>query len=319
MRRTLWILPVLLVATACSSAPTPPSTGSPDPSGAVASPTTAASPSAPSSPTSYPFKADAFPVLDGSTANIPLGSLVLQRLTGMPKAQADNVKFTTTPNAYESLACQEPDPLGAVVLAYEPAQTTKDLIASCAKLEYHAIGRDALVFLANEKNAVTSLTTQQYKDIFTGKITNWSAVGGENVKIVPYERVESSGSQALMRKYVIGTAKTVDAPTEMVTTEMGELIDGVASYANTGNALGYSVFYYAKEMYAQPGVKLLGANGVQPSNTTIADGTYPYVNDFYAVVRADEVADSPARQVVAWLESPDGQQAVVDAGYVGKA
>ena len=314
MKYSYWIVPVLLVATACTASPAPSAgSGAPGSSAPPASGSPASSPS-----TSYSFTLDTFPNLDGSTANIPLGSLILQRLVGMPKAQADNLKFTTTPNAYWNLACDDPDQLGTVVLAYEPAQTTKDDIAGCAKLEYHEIGQDALVFLANEKNPVTSLTTQQYRDIYTGKITDWSAVGGDKAKIVAYERAESSGSQALMRKFVIQDAKMVDTPTELVTAEMGELIDGVASYSNAGNALGYSVFYYAKEMYAQPGVKLLGAEGVQPSSETIADGSYPYVNPFYAVIRADEAPDSAARQVVAWLESPDGQKAVADAGYVGK-
>ena len=312
---------IMLVATACTPAPVP-SAGADAPPELSAPPASAPPASAPSAPTgsaSYPFTQDTFPTLDGSTANIPLGSLMLQRLVGMPKAQADNLKFTTTPTAYQLLACNDRDPVGRVVLAYLPAQTTMDEIADCAKLEYHVIGRDALVFLANDKNPVKSLTTRQYKDVYTGKIKNWSALGGDNQNIVAYERTESSGSQALMRKFVLGDAKMADAPAEMVTSEMGELIDGVASYSNTGNALGYSVFYYAKQMYAQPGVKLLGANGVQPSSATIADGTYPYVNDFFAVIRADVPKNSAARQVVAWLESPDGQKTVVDAGYVGKA
>ena len=311
MKRLGLLAAIALVVTACTSPPV--SSESPGPSESVAPSASSAPPSS-----SVKFTAETFPTLDGSTANIPLGSLILQRLVGMPKAQADNVPFTTTPYAYQSLACEPADELGKVVIAYEPAQVTKDTIVGCAKLEYHAIGQDALVFLANDTNPVTSLTTQQYKDIYTGKITNWSAVGGPDQKIVAYERSESSGSQALMRKFVIGTAQMVDTPTDLVTTEMGELIDGVAGYRNTGNAIGYSVFYYAKEMYAQPGVKLLGADGVQPSTATIADGSYPYANDFFAVIRADSPANSPARQVVAWLESAEGQQTVIEAGYVGK-
>ena len=278
--------------------------------------------SSPPATPSYPFTLDSLPDLDGSTANIPLGSLVLQRLAGVPKAQADNIQFSTTPLAYVNLACNGAAP-NLVVLAYEPAEETKEQIKpnpdlDCGKLEYHTIGRDALVFLANEQNPVTSLTTAQYKQVYTGAVTNWSKFGGPDEKIVAYQRPESSGSQALMRKFVMGKTAMAKAPQEFVSTEMETLIDDVASYNNDGNALGYSVYYYAKTMYATPGVKLLGADGVQPSSDTIADGTYPYVNDFYAVIRADEPENSPARQVVTWLESPDGQQAVTDAGYVGK-
>ena len=106
------------------------------------------------------------------------------------------------------------------------------------------------------------------------------------------------------------------APTERITAEMGAIIDGVASYANSGNALGYSVYYYLANMYAVKGIKMLGAGGVTPSKTTIADGSYPYTNDFYAVVRADEPAGSPARKVLDWLLSDQERLAVTDAGYV---
>jgi ABC-type phosphate transport system substrate-binding protein len=72
-------------------------------------------------------------------------------------------------------------------------------------------------------------------------------------------------------------------------------------------------------MYAVDGIEMMGVSGVNPSRETIADGTYPYTNDFYAVVRADEPAGSPARRVMEWLLAPEGQQAVVDAGYVPAA
>ena len=311
------LLALTLLLSACTVAPV--ASSSPN----TSSPNASSPPPAPSA-SAYPFTLDTFPALDGSTANIPLASLLLQRLAGVPKAQADNITFSTTPEAYMNLACGAGAAPDLVVLAYEPAEETKDQIkpgvagSDCGKLEYHAIGRDALVFLTNDKNKVTSLTTDQYKKVYTGAITNWSKLGGSDEKIVAYQRPESSGSQALMRKFVMGKTAMAKAPQDLVSAEMSGLIDDVASYNNQGNALGYSVYYYAKEMYATPGIKLLGADGVQPSSDTIADGSYPYVNDFYAVIRADEPKNSAARKVVAWLESADGQQTVVDAGYVGK-
>jgi phosphate transport system substrate-binding protein len=101
----------------------------------------------------------------------------------------------------------------------------------------------------------------------------------------------------------------------MVTAEMGTIIDKVSSYENTGNALGYSVYYYLANMYAVPGIKMLSVGGVKPSSETIAAGTYPYGNDFYVVVRADAPADSPARKVLAWMRSEAGAKTVTDAGY----
>jgi phosphate transport system substrate-binding protein len=238
----------------------------------------------------------------------------MQRLTGASVTEADNaIKTTGTPNAYRNLVGGSAD----LLLVYEAdVDTLKEIKDSGVKLESHPIGRDALVFFTNASNPVTSLTTEQYRDIYTGKITGWSSVGGSDQKIVAYQRPEASGSQALMRKYVMHEAKMAPAPKEMVTAEMGEIIDRVSSYSNTGNALGYSVYYYLANMYAVPGIKMLGVGGVQPSKETIASGDYPYGNDFFVVIRADEAADSPARRMMNWMLSPEGTQAVADAGYV---
>ncbi|PFG18098.1 phosphate ABC transporter substrate-binding protein (PhoT family) [Propionicimonas paludicola] len=300
---------------AASSAATPPASPA---TAAVSSPgddpeQTGSAPPATPAP-GYPFALAGLPRIDGSTANIPLISLVTQRLTGVPATIADNaVKTTGTPQAYQNLVNQSTD----LLLVYEADTETKRLIAeSGTKLEYHPIGRDALVFFTNSSNPVKSLTTAQYKDIYTGKLTNWKQVGGKKAPIIGYQRPEASGSQALFRKYVVGDAKLAKAPADRISGEMGEIIDGVASYANSGNALGYSVYYYLANMYAVDGIKMLGVGGVQPTKETLADGSYPYTNDFFAVIRANEPADSPARKVLAWLLSADGSKAVADAGYV---
>lgn len=99
----------------------------------------------------------------------------------------------------------------------------------------------------------------------------------------------------------------MEAPTELAPAEMGELIERLAEYNNAGNALGYSVFYYASYMYEKPGLKFLAVDGVAPTDETIADGSYPFLNDFYAVIRADEPAGSPARQIAEWLQTDEGK------------
>jgi len=258
-----------------------------------------------------------FPRMDGSTATIPLGSLVLQRTTGLDATTADNsVQFSMTSTAYENLAAGTTD----LLLAYEPAAETRaEVDPKGTTLEFHPIGRDALVFLTNQSNPVHNLTSDQVRDIYAGKITSWSQVGGPDAPIVAFQRPEQSGSQALMRKLVMDGTPMADPPTELVAAEMGDLVDGVAAYDNTGTALGYSVYYYVTNQYAVPGIRLLTIDGVAPSSTTIADGSYPWVNDFYAVVRTDEPAGSPARQVLDWLGTDAGRQTVTDAGYVALA
>ena len=65
------------------------------------------------------------------------------------------------------------------------------------------IGLDGFVFLVNKENKVDSLTLEQIQKIYTGEITNWSNVGGENEEIVAYQREANSGSQNLMEKMVM--------------------------------------------------------------------------------------------------------------------
>ena len=108
----------------------------------------------------------------------------------------------------------------------------------------------------------------------------------------------------------------VDAPREYRPSEMGELIDELASYNNEGSALGYSVFYYASYMYQQPGLKMIAVDGVNPSDETIANGSYPLLNDYYVVIRADEAEDSSARLLRDWILSDEGSAAIIKAGYI---
>ena len=326
MKRPFLVAAVLLAVVAgCVGHPTAPSATSTAPATGTTSAqqTPSSTPTSPQSSTpqssTLKFAPSDLPRIDGSTANIPLISLVIQRLTGVSKEQADNtVQTSGTPDAYRALVEEDSDT--DLLLVYEADEGVKaELRESGVALEFHPIGRDALVFFTNSSNPVASLSTKQFRSIYTGHTTNWSQVGGRKAKIVAYQRPEESGSQALLRKYVVGKAKMAKAPSELVTADMGEIVSGVSSYANSGNALGYSVYYYLANMYAVDGIKMLGVSGVQPSRETIADGSYPYTNDFYAVLRADEPAGSPARRVMEWLLSADGQKAVVDAGYVPAA
>ena len=181
------------------------------------------------------------------------------------------------------------------------------------------IGVDALVFLTGEENPVDSLTQQQAVGIYTGEITNWREVGGADAEIIAYQRNETAGSQVMMENVVMDGEPMMDAPMEYRPAEMGELVDEVASYRNSASAIGYSVYYYVTEMYMREGVKLLAIDGVTPSNETIASGEYPYTQYNYAVIRADEPENSPARQLFDFLTTPEGKALMAAQGYVPAA
>ena len=194
----------------------------------------------------------------------------------------------------------------------------EELAEAGAKLEQKAIGRDALVFIVNEENPVQSLTQQQLRDIYAGRITSWKDVGGVDSPIVAFQRGVDSGSQTLFKKLLIdkGDGQLMAAPTELAPADMGGLVDSIAEYNNSANAIGFSVYYYIDQMYSKPGLRLLAVDGVTPGNDTIADESYPLCNEFYAVVHADAAPDSPQRKVYDWLDTDEGRRCIETAGYV---
>lgn len=298
---------MLLAACAAPAAPEPSATLSPVPEVSESTP-------APTADTAPKFSFDEYPVVDGSTANLPLMAAVLSRVTGMEQSDAEaHTSCSTTPGAYENLV----DGTADLLLVYEAAAETKESIEnSGVALDFIPIGRDALVFIANESNPVNGMTVSQLVDVYTGKTTNWKALGGADSEIAAFQRSSDSGSQALFIKLVMKDKAPMNAPTEFYPTEMGELIETLAEYNDSGSAIGYSVYYYANYMYSKPGLKFLAVNGVAPSDDSIASGRYPFINEFYAVVRSDEPADSPARQIANWLATPQGKELIRGAGYV---
>ena len=255
-----------------------------------------------------------FPRMDGSTANLPLMAAVLSAATGLAPEEAEqSVDCSTTALAWERLASHQTD----ILLVYEAAEDTRALLDGMGTdLEITPIGLDALVFIVNEQNPVSGLTQHQLQQIYTGHITNWSELGGVDLAITAFQRDPTSGSQSLFRKLLLPDIEPMQAPTELIPGAMGELIEDLASYNHEGSALGYSVFYYASSMYTKPGLRFLAVDGVLPSNETIADQSYPLLNPFYVVIRADEPEDSPARLLRDWLLTEAGTQVIMEAGYI---
>lgn len=172
---------------------------------------------------------------------------------------------------------------------------------------------EAFVFIVNESNPVDSLTQQQARDIYAGKITNWSQVGGADEEIVAFQRNEGSGSQSRMAAFM-GDVPLMEAPESWRIMSMGGLVRAVAGYDNRVNGLGYSFRYYATKMVEDADVKLLAIDGVKPTTENIADGSYPLTGAFKAWTRKGETNACVAR-LLEWMRGPQGQLLVERAGY----
>lgn len=269
-----------------------------------------------STPIVYPIAPEDYPTVDGSTACIPLMAAMEHALTGRDLTEIQTgISVSTTGFAWQRIISDYEPP--RMLLVYEaPEYIQQEVADSSVELEVTPIGRDALVFMVNEQNPVKSLTHQQLLDIYTGKITNWKEVGGEDLEITAFQRSEDSGSQTLFKKLVMQGTEPMQAPTELAPADMGGLVDSLAAYNNSGSAIGFSVYYYIDQMYSKPGLRLIAIEGIQPDNDTIASQSYPFCNDFFTVFRASEPADSPVRVASTWLQSPEGKDCIRQNGYV---
>ncbi len=264
----------------------------------------------------FRFTRENFPRLDGSTACVPMAEAVCSVLLGESRENlGDLVQFNRTTQSYRNLMYGECD----LILASQPnAAVFEEMEEEGFVCDTEQLCTDALVFLVNENNPVENVSTQELRDIYTGKITNWKELGGEDAPIIPLQRNESAGSQALMRKLVMGDLEMMEAPQEYIPGSMGELMSVVKSYDGSANAIGYSVYYYAHDMEMATGLKLLKVDGVEPSFESIRAEEYPHLNPYYCVIDHNTPVNSPTRILYDWLMSPEGQSLLEAEGYVTK-
>jgi phosphate transport system substrate-binding protein len=250
-----------------------------------------------------------WPRIDGSTATIPL-TAAMHEYFGAP---GNPPKHNTTPNAYSNLCRGNSD----IIFVTRPSEN--ELVEARERgieLEVIPIVKDALVFLANAENPVDGATLSQIRDIYVGKIKNWKTLGGLDEEIIAYQRPDGSGSQTLMTELLMNGIEPMYPPTDWLIEAMGMLIEVVANFENSRDAIGYSVFYYVNDMYASDRFKLLAVDGIKPTRDTITRGEYPLEDYYYAVIRKNEPAGNPVRKLVAWLLTDEGQDVAASAGYI---
>lgn len=262
----------------------------------------------------FVFTRENFPRLNGSTAMVPLGQAIASVLLGETREEvADLISFSRTTQSYRELMNGQADLL---ISGAPPEGIYEEKDELGFEWEISTFAVDGLVFIVNENNPVDNLTTEQIQNIYSGKITNWSEVGGDDVEIIPFQRNEEAGSQTAMKKLVMGEIPLMEAPTEYVSGAMGDLVEVIASYNDSAAAIGYTVYYYAHDMKMADGLKMIAVDGVRPSAETIRTHEYPFINDSYVVIAAGLPDDAPAKILYDWIMSAEGQKLVTHEGYV---
>lgn len=306
------VLAVLLLLSVCAcgkDAPDVSPTATP-----AATPTPTAAPEPTPAPGQFVFTRENFPRLDGSTSQVPLAEAVASVLLGESREEVtDLIQFNRTSQSFRNLMWDSCD----LLIAAEPAELVwEEYREQGFQYEKAHIGTDALVFVVSADNPVDSLTTEQIQKIYTGEITNWFELGGENLPIIPFQRNEEAGSQAAMKRLVMGELPMMEPPLEFVIDSMSGLMEAVKNFDGSEGAIGYSVYYYANDMKMAEGLKILKVNDVEPEPDTIRTAQYPFLANTYTVIAADEPEDSPTRILYEWLQSEEGQRLVESQGYV---
>lgn len=274
-------------------------------------------------PSTYTLSAkDQLPILDGATALYPLYSAFVRAVYPAqdyePNDKKSMVRITGTGQAYQRLIHHNVD----MIFAAAPSkQQEKSAQAKGLQLNMQPIGREAFVFFVHKNNPVHSLTSTQIKQIYTGEITNWQQVGGNNDPIRAFQRPEDSGSQAMLRRWM-GNQPPMTPIVEDVASGMGGIMEQTADYRNYKNAIGYSFHYFATQMNANDNIRLLAIDGVYPDEASIRNESYPIITPFYAITASDltskgsqDKTNPNLQPFLNWILSEQGQQLVKKTGY----
>jgi len=167
------------------------------------------------------------------------------------------------------------------------------------------VALDGLAIVVHPSNPVRSLTTKQIADIYTGKMTNWKAVGGPNARIVVIQRESNSGTQESFKDLVVGK----DAPITRNAETQASNGAVKSRVALTSGAIGFLGLGFVDSS-----VKPIAVNGAIPSAATVKNRTYPLSRPLYMVTNGQ-----PSGDVKRFIELPktaDGKRMIRELGFV---
>lgn len=250
-----------------------------------------------------------FPVLDSSTARIPVTEALYELFVKNYGYEGAEPLCSTTHGAWLNIADRKVD---LALLAAPTEEELAYLEQQNVEIEMKLYGGDGLVFIGNASNPVTDLTHEQIIAIYRGEITNWSEVGGPDHPITVYYRDDQSGSQRLFENLVFKGLEIPDFE-GLEFSIMDEMSSLVHIVLEDPYAIGYSIMTYLDDVYAEEELQVFSVNGAAPSPQTIKDQSYPYNTRGYLVIRSDEPAGSPARRLFEWFGCPVSDDLLINS------
>lgn len=180
----------------------------------------------------------------------------------------------------------------------------------------HIIARDAIAVIVNPENPVNELTLQQISDIYSGKITNWSELGGEDRPIVKLSRETNSGTHVYFLETVLRLGSKDDKTLFSTDTLLLPSSEGIISEVRDNpNAIGYDGLGYVPDDLKMIAIaKEAGGVYVLPSIETVNDKSYAIARDLYMYTNGEPTG--VIKDYLDWILSDEAQQIVADLGFV---
>lgn len=176
---------------------------------------------------------------------------------------------------------------------------------------------DALAIAVHPDNPVSQLTIDQLADIYTGRITNWQEIGGNDAPIVLLSRESNSGTHVYFLEEVVRKGdpenKDIFAPQTLL---MPSSVGITSELRRNPNAIGYDGLGYVDPAHEKLIAVAADANSpyVMPSVATGMDGTYPIARPLYMYTAGEPVG--VIADYLNWIQGPEGQKIVADLGFV---
>jgi phosphate transport system substrate-binding protein len=170
------------------------------------------------------------------------------------------------------------------------------------------VAKDGLAIYLNERSSIQELDLERIKGVYTGKITNWSQLGGPDAPITVYGRENSSGTYEYFKEHVLGGDDFAAAV---------QTLPGTAAVVNAvaqdPNGIGYGGAAYAKgirECAVKPDPQ---SPGVLPTAENVNSGRYPITRALFYYMR--KPPEGAAKAFLDYTLSPEGQKLVIEVGY----
>ncbi|MDU3801486.1 phosphate ABC transporter substrate-binding protein [Acinetobacter sp. RIT592] len=175
-----------------------------------------------------------------------------------------------------------------------------------AGLKEDKIAVDGIGIITHKNNKVKSITMDQLKGIYTGKITNWKELGGKDAPIVVVSREDGSGTRDAFQE-IVGFESTHLTKEAQISDGNGNIKSTVAG---NENAIGYTSFSYLDDS-----IHTLQLDGVDATAANAKDGKYKLSRPFLLVYKEDKLSEN-GKKFMDYITSEDGQKVVEEEGLI---